>query len=130
MEQYKERPRSREGEQHLLKALEVNPGNKEALLALARAKSYPRPDMAGKLCYLKLIAMTIKDDLNQAAVIFAEYYRIYQTGIKPADQYLLAGALYRQGKFEVASRALEMVANNPDCGEILVKKSLGQLRCL
>jgi tetratricopeptide (TPR) repeat protein len=102
-----------EAEQSLRLALERNPENETALLALARRKSRPLQTDEGRRLYQRIIRTNLDTVPERAAELFAEYFVIYRIPLDAASQYRLTELLQRSGRSELASRALELVADDP-----------------
>ena len=111
----------------LLRALELNPENEDALLALARRKSWLRPSEEGRMLYERLIRLTLEKAPERAAAVFIEYFPIYRVSFEPATQYRLAKLLKRYGWSDVAARALEALIDDPATPPRWVERSLFDL---
>jgi membrane associated rhomboid family serine protease len=120
----------RDGEGALKIALQYNPENVTALLALARSKSTLNPTPEGREYYHKVIAIVMKTDPNRAVDIFMEYFEVYSDIIEPDLQYRIAGILFRRKEYEVAVRMLEQLVDHPSVPGAVQEKSLFQLAYL
>jgi TolA-binding protein len=100
-------------EEFLRRALQLNPENEAALLALARRESKPFPDAEGRELYQRLIRLLLKTDPKRAAEVFAEYFPIYSLPLNAEDQYRLTPHLQRAGWSSLAAQALREIAVNP-----------------
>ncbi len=120
----------RDGEGALKTALQYNPENVTALLALARDKSSLNPTQEGKEYYHKVIPIVMRTDPNRAADIFMEYAEVYSDMIIPEFQYRIAGILFLRKEYEVALRMLEQMVDHPSVPKPLQEKSLFQLAYL
>lgn len=98
--------------------LEKNPDRLEGLVLLARLKNRPNPSDEGKRLYLKAMGILIDREPEKAAEVFAEYFGCYREPLEPEQQYRLAGALEKIGKASLASRALELLADDPETPEV------------
>lgn len=114
------------GERSLRIALEMNPDNPDALLALARLKSRFRTSDEGRELYEKAISSLIATRPQEAASAFKEYYGAYLTGVQPELLLRLAGIFGREHDLEIATRCLEMVVQNRDTPPHVQEKALFQ----
>jgi len=116
-----------DGEQALRLALERNPNNETALLALARERSRIRPSDEGRELYQRLLHLLLKSKPSQAAEIFEEYYALYRSPLDHSSQYRMAGLLHRRGNLDLASRVLETIADDPTASADWRERALFQL---
>jgi membrane associated rhomboid family serine protease len=120
----------KDGQGALKTALQYNPENVTALLALARDKSTLNPTQEGREYYHKVISIVMRTDANRAADIFMEYFEVYSDMIEPELQYRIAAILFRRKEYEVAVRMLEQMVDHTLVSEAVQEKSLFQLAYL
>jgi hypothetical protein len=101
------------GEKSLLIAMEKNPENAEAILAMARLKTKFTPLPEGKDLYERAMKLTIASRPQEAIEIYKEYYNKYFAGVEPQLMYHLAVIMERSFDMESASRAYEMLLKEP-----------------
>lgn len=116
-----------EGIKLLARALELNPENETALLALARRKSWPQPSEEGLRLYQKFIRLTIEKAPERAAEVFMEYFPRYRVPFEPPLQFSLAETLYRYGWVDAAAHALQVIVDDPSTPVQWAKRSLFKL---
>jgi len=100
-------------EKYLQLILEKNPERWEAMVPLARIKNRFGPTEEGERLYLKAISLLIDREPEKAAEIFAEYFGLYHRPLEAPKQYLLTEILEKLGKYGLAARALEILADDP-----------------
>lgn len=116
-----------EGIKLLYRALELNPENETALLALTRRKSWLQPSEEGLTLYQRLIRLTIERAPERAAEVFVEYFPRYRVPFEPPLQFRLAEILHRHGWVDAAARALEAIVDDPSTPARWADRSLFKL---
>lgn len=119
------------GERSLQIALERNPDNIDALLALARLKTKFQNTPEGQELYEKTLGLMLKGRPAGVTEVFCEYYRKYRT--VPTEQWLvsrLAEILRTAGEIDLCMRCLERLVDLPDTPPAEREKGLFQLATL
>ncbi len=118
------------GEKSLLIAMERNPENAEAVLAMARLKTKFTPDPEGKDLYERAMKLTIASRPQEAIEIYKEYYKKYFMGVEPQLMYRLAVVMERSFDMESASRAYELLLKEPQIAPEMRQRALYQAASL
>ncbi len=118
------------GEKSLLIAMERNPENAEAVLAMARLKTKFTPDLEGKDLYERAMKLTIASRPQETIEIYKEYYKKYFTGVEPQLMYRLAVVMERSFDMESASRAYELLLKEPQIAPEMRQRVLYQAASL
>jgi membrane associated rhomboid family serine protease len=118
------------GEKSLLIAMERNPENAEAILAMARLKTKFTPVPEGKDLYERAMKLTIASRPLEAIEIYKEYYNKYFAGVETKLIYRLAVAMERGFDMESASRAYELLLKEPEIDPDMRQKVLYQAASL
>ena len=113
-----------DGETAIREYLQENDTDTEALLLLARKISQYRLPDEGRDLYQKTILLLLQSDLNEAIVIFKEYFDKYQTPLDPTLQIRLAALIEKTGNLDFATRCLEMLLSKAELTSELRKKCL------
>lgn len=117
---------SMDGEGALNHALELDPKNEAAILALARKKARYR-HAEGREFFEKVIQLKLRNHPKEAAELYKEYLSVYNTMLAPSLQYRLSEILNRQGDFEGAVRSLEMIVDSTAVSAPTQEKAFNQL---
>jgi len=115
-----------DGEGALNYALDLDPKNEAAILALARKKARYR-HAEGREFYSKVIHLNLNNHPKRAAELYKEYLSAYNSMLAPLLQYRLSEILNRQGDFEGAVRSLEMIVDSVAVSAPLQEKAFNQL---
>ncbi len=118
------------GERSLSIALERNPNNAEAILAMARLKTKFTPTPEGKDLYEQAMGLLIVSRPQEAIDVFQEYYRKYLRGVEPQLMFRLAVAMERSFEMELATRAYEFVLKEPDAPPEIRQRAMFQAAML
>jgi membrane associated rhomboid family serine protease len=103
--------RSREAQDALLK---LEPDHVDALLARARRDSRFRCRETTRRDYQRIVQLLLKSDRTRAAEVFLEYYQKFLAPVEIRQQLALTPALVNLGEYDIAARALELAAQDPD----------------
>ncbi len=114
------------GEKSLRIAMEKNPSNAEAILAMARLKTKFTPLPEGKDLYEQAMRLLIVSRPKEAIEIYREYYRKYLDGVEPQLMFRLAAAMERAFDMEWASRAYQFVLEKADAPPELRQRAMFQ----
>lgn len=115
-----------DGERALNYALELDPKNEAAILALARKKArYHHAE--GREFYEKVIQLNLRNHPKRAAEFYKEYLSTYNSMLAPSLQYRISEILKRQGDLEGAVRSLEMIVDSVIVSAPLQEKAFNQL---
>jgi membrane associated rhomboid family serine protease len=118
------------GERSLSIALERNPNNAEAILAMARLKTKFTPTPEGKDLYEQAMGLLIASRPQEAIEVFQEYYRKYLRGVEPQLMFRLAVAMERSFEMELATRAYEFVLKEPEAPAEIRQRAMFQAAML
>lgn len=118
------------GEKSLLIAMERNPENAEAVLAMARLRTKFTPVAEGKELYERAMKLTIASRPQEAIEIYKEYYKKYFTGVEPQLMYRLAVAMERSFDMESASRVYDLILKEPQIDHEMRQRVLYQAASL
>lgn len=111
------------GEKSLKIALEMNPDNPDAVLAMARIKTKFTATAEGRDLYEKAIRLLIGSRPQEAAAAFQEFYAKYLAGVSPDLLLRLSVIFVRSMDVEIADRCLEMVVRNQSAPADLREKA-------
>jgi membrane associated rhomboid family serine protease len=111
-------------EKSLLIALEKNPHNTDTIVALARLHSYLKPSEAGCNYYRQALHLMLTGKSPEITSIFREFFSKYRKTIDAVSQYRVASLLYREGDYDLASRTMEMLVDQPDTPEPFREKAM------
>ncbi len=114
------------GEKSLRIAMERNPANPEAILAMARLKTKFTPVPEGKELYEQAMSLLITSRPKEAIEIYQEYYRKYLDGVEPQLMFRLAAAMERAFEMEWASRAYQFILERTDTSPDLRQRAMFQ----
>jgi membrane associated rhomboid family serine protease len=118
------------GERSLKIALERNPDNGEAILAMARLKTKFTPTVEGKELYEQAMELLIYARPQEAVEVFREFYRKYLMGVEPRLMFRLAAAMEKGLDMELAARAYEFVLKEPEAPPELRGRAMFQAAAL
>jgi len=108
---------NQEAEKYLNYVLEMNPERVEALVNLARIKKKEKKEEESRQFYLKAMDILIESEPEKAAELFAEYFGIFRRPLSVEKQLSLTDVLVRTGLIDLASRSLEILADDPGTPE-------------
>ncbi len=118
------------GERSLRIAMEKNPNNAEAILAMARLKTKFTPVPEGKELYEQAMRLLVSSRPKEAIEIYREYYGKYLGGVEPQLMFRLAAAMERTYDMEWASRAYEFILKEPQTPPELRQRAMYQTASL
>jgi len=119
-----------DGERSLKIALERNPNNAEAILAIARLKTRFTPTSEGKELYEQAMELLLVSQPREAIEVYQEFYRKYLRGVEPRLMFRLAVAMERGFDMELAVRAYEFVLRDPEAPAEIRGRSMFQAAAL